>query len=126
MHGNSINPFQHFKRQKGRGGRLPFSPAFFTAFSPCLFRLGALKRLPLMSGGKPFETSEAKKSGRKGGKFEFPALSPAFLPFEMLERINSVPMHFNGKWYFNLQTFQCTNIVPKWIKFISRGTTVLG
>ena len=46
----------------------------------CAF--GAFKGLPPMLGRKPFESSEGKKAGRKGGKFKFPALPPCLWSFQ--------------------------------------------
>ena len=59
---------------------------------------GALKGLSPQHRRKPLETSEGKRQGERAGNWNFQPFPPAFLPFEMLEQINSVHMHFNGKW----------------------------
>ena len=49
------------------------------------------KGFPPQHWTKPFETSEAKRPGRKGWKFKFPALSPCLFGFRGLKVLS--PRH---------------------------------
>ena len=111
MHGNGINSFQHFKRQKGRGKGLeipisrPFSLPFLASevsngFLRCQgkalgdligvgsWQWGTPRRSPRafrQHRREPLQTSEGKKAGEKDWKFEFPALSPCLFAFRGLK-----------------------------------------